>query len=106
MNEGAAGTGLDEGFPRPKLKVDFGEDAADCSALSADAGGANENVGFATSEAVLGLANEKLGILVVEADCDVDGLDLLLSGDGTTMAFSGEEARGRWSALTFRKFGA
>lgn len=68
VNEDVVATGLEEGFPRPKLKVDFDDVAAGCSALSADSAGAKEKVGFGTSAAVLGLANEKVGILAPEAD--------------------------------------
>lgn len=83
-NEEGAEEGADDGFPSPKANDGF-------SAVDV----VNEKLGFGASLA--GLSNENArGAGVSSPCCDppVDELALLLSGEGTTIAFNGDDERG------------
>lgn len=97
-----AGAGADDGFPIPRPNDGFsaGFSAGVC-VVSADV---NEKLGFAASA---GLANENVGTGVLSSPCWDPAEDALtLSGEGTTIAFRGEDERGLWSILTFKNPGA
>jgi hypothetical protein len=82
-NEEGAEEGADDGFPSPKANDGF-------SAVDV----VNEKLGFGASLA--GLSNVIAAGGVSSPCCDppVDELALLLSGEGTTIAFNGDDERG------------
>lgn len=87
-NENEGAEGVDDGFPRPKPNDGFS--VAGFSAVD----DVNEKLGFGTSS-LAGLANENAGAGVSSPCCDpADELALLLSGEGTTIAFNGDDERG------------
>jgi hypothetical protein len=92
-NEKPDEAGAEDGFPIPKPSDGF-------SPVSA--GAANEKLGFAASA---GFANENAGA-GVSSLWDPAEDALALSGEGTTIAFNGDDERGLWSNLTFKNPGA